>query len=73
MYCRKCFADLSQATGPQCPQCGVPFDPANARTFFKRPFPGKSAIIVQIVGTTVVAVVCAFVVAFFQLTRSSGH
>ena len=73
MYCRECFTDLRGVTDVKCPQCGKSFDPAKPRTYFAQPFPSKGAIVLQVVATTVVAVVFAFVIAFFQLTRSSGH
>jgi hypothetical protein len=73
MYCRKCYADLSNATEGRCPRCGRGFDPANPRTYAARPFPTAAKVFAQVIGTTALAVVAAYVVAFQQLARSSGH
>ena len=73
MYCRNCYADLRAASGPECPKCGRAFDAANPRTFLARPFPGPLKVVLQVVGTTLLAVLAAYVVAFHQMARSSGH
>jgi hypothetical protein len=36
-YCRRCSYDLRGLPDPRCPECGQPFDPANPRTFRRRP------------------------------------
>ena len=74
MYCQKCYTNLAfTADFCICPKCRRPFDPANPRTFLARPFPKTKKIIMQIVFTTVIAALVAFVVAFFQLAGASGH
>lgn len=73
MFCRKCYAELREAVGNKCPKCSRVFDPANPRTFLLRPFPSPGMIAFQIVATTVVGILCAYVVAFHQMVRSSGH
>jgi hypothetical protein len=73
MYCRSCYQDLSQAAEAKCPACGVAFDPDNERTYLTRPFPRPLQILVHVIATTAVAAGVAFVVAFHQLARTSGH
>ena len=36
-YCRKCGYELRGLTTPRCPECGRTFDPANPRTYRRRP------------------------------------
>ena len=45
----------------------------NARTYLLRPFPDAWQAIMYIIATTIISVVVAFIVATFQLVRSSGH
>ena len=74
MYCRKCYTPLDPAADPPvCPRCGKPFDPAVRKTYLIRPFPGPAKVFGHIVLTTIIATVVAFLVAFQQLARSSGH
>jgi hypothetical protein len=73
MFCRKCYADLREASDGKCPKCSRVFDSKNDKTFLQRPFPTPEMIVVQIIATTVTGIFCAFVVALFQITRSSGH
>jgi predicted amidophosphoribosyltransferase len=73
MYCRQCYTDLTDAADRRCPKCGRPFDPADPRTTLARPFPSPWRIVVQVIGTTALAVAVAYVVAWHQLARTSGH
>jgi hypothetical protein len=73
MYCRRCYAPLTPADEPSCPRCRREFDPEDASTFLHRPFPTRSKVLLQIIGTTVVGVAAAFLVALHQMTRNSGH
>ena len=73
MFCRKCYTDLRDAGDGKCPMCGKLFDSANRKSFLPRPFPTAGMIVVQIIATTIVGVLFAFVVATFQAVRSSGH
>jgi len=74
MYCRKCYAPLDRADEVYlCPKCGRPFEPTNPRTYLPRPFPSKSKIFIQVIGTTIVAFLIASVVALFQIAGTSGH
>jgi hypothetical protein len=73
MYCRKCYADLRGVTLRTCPKCLMPFDPGNPSTFLSKPFPTKKRIVLHLVLTTIVGVAAAFVVAFHQAARHSGH
>jgi len=73
-YCKKCYATLDPSDGfNRCQQCGRAFHPANDLSFLRRPFPSKLRIVVQIVGTTAVGFVVAYVVAMFQMAALSGH
>ncbi len=36
-YCRGCSYDLHALTTPRCPECGRAFDPADPRTYRRRP------------------------------------
>lgn len=73
MFCRKCYADLKAGVEGECPVCGRRFDSADPRTYLTKPFPPASAIVGQVIGTTLVGIVVAFVVAFHQMARTSGH
>ena len=79
MYCRKCYAKLDQAPFDpltdfhNCPQCNRAFDPANKSTYLARPFPGIARIIRYVIATTIVSLIVAFIVSFFQLVGASGH
>jgi hypothetical protein len=73
MYCRKCYADLAHAIDGRCPKCGRGFDPGKPGTYAARPFPSPAKVVGQIVGTTLLAIAAALVVAFHQAARTSGH
>ena len=73
MYCRNCYADLTGAAEPLCPKCGSTFDPDDPGSTLRRPFPSRGRIVGHVIATTVFGVLAAFVVAFHQLARSSGH
>ncbi len=73
MYCRRCYAPLAVADAPRCRNCGREFDEQNANTFLRQPFPGREKIIVHIACTTILGIVAAFMVAFQQMARTSGH
>ena len=72
MYCRRCYAALAGCES-RCGNCGRRFDPDKPQTFLNRPFPRPGMIITQIIGTTIVGIIFAYVVAFFQMARTSGH
>lgn len=71
-YCRKCYANLEGATDT-CPDCETRFNPEDPKTHLPRPFPTRSQVFGHLVGTTLVAVAAAFVVALHQISRTSGH
>jgi hypothetical protein len=73
MYCKQCYEDLSAAPGQKCPKCGRAFKAYDPRTYLKRPFPGPGRIALHVVLTTAFAGAAAFVVAFHQMARTSGH
>ena len=74
MYCRKCYAKLDEAAEfPRCLRCAYAFNPADPKTYLTRPFPGTWRIIGYIVATTIVSILGAFVVAFFEMAGASGH
>ncbi len=72
MYCQSCYSELNPAEH-HCPHCGRRFDPTNPDTFLSRAFPSSTTVLGQIIGTTIVGILFAFVVAFFQAARASGH
>lgn len=74
MYCIRCYTRLENDPAvTRCPRCGYAFDPANATTFLPHPFPRRQSVIVHLVVTTIVSVLVAFAVAFFQMAFASGH
>ena len=73
MFCRKCYTELNEAADGKCPKCALAFDSTNPKTFLNRPFPPAAMIILQIILTTILGILCAFVVTVFQAVRSSGH
>lgn len=73
MFCRKCYFDLEEIDGGKCPNCNCTFDVSNPKTFLSRPFPTSMMIITQIILTTILGILCAFIVTVFQAVRSSGH
>lgn len=73
MYCKRCYADLSAAPEPKCPNCGRPFAVNAPGTYLKRPFPGAARIALHVALTTAFATAAAFVVGLHQMARSSGH
>jgi hypothetical protein len=73
-FCSNCYASLAEAAGAgRCLNCGRAFDPDDPTTFLRRPFPGLGRIIAHLIVTTLVGVMAAYVVAFFQLAGASGH
>lgn len=74
MYCRKCYGELGEAAeSKRCPKCNRRFDPANPRTYLVCPFPDVRKIIFQVIATTVIGFVAAYMVAFLQMIYMSGH
>jgi hypothetical protein len=73
MFCKRCYVDLRAVTKSTCPACKRAFDPTNPKTYLRRPFPPALRIAAHVIATTLVALGCAYVVAFFQMARTSGH
>ncbi len=73
MYCKRCYAPLTVAEAPRCPNCQRLFDPTKPKTFLQRPFPSAGKIVIQIFGTTIVGIAAAYLVALHQAVRHSGH
>ena len=73
VYCKRCYASLTAADAPRCPNCNRLFDPAKPKTFLQRPFPSKGQVMLQILGTTIVGIAAAYLVALHQAVRHSGH
>jgi hypothetical protein len=73
VFCKNCYTQLAEVPGSKCPRCGRAFNPLDPRTYFRRPFPSAAQVIAHVLATTLVGAGVAFVVAFFQLTRTSGH
>ena len=73
MFCKNCYGPLADVSEAKCPKCGRVFNPLDPRTYLLRPFPSAGQVVGHVLITTVVGVSVAFVVAFFQMTRTSGH
>ena len=74
MYCKRCYADLTLATETWCRSCGRLFNPNDSSSFLTKPFPRRRKIIFQIIFTTILGILVAFVVAMFQQPLiPSGH
>jgi hypothetical protein len=73
MYCRRCYNNISGATGNMCPRCGRSFDPNNPATFRARPFPSRPRIALHLLLTIVIGLAVAFFVALFQVAGADGH
>ena len=74
MFCRKCYTELDGAVeSRRCPKCRREFDPSDRGSYLLRPFPDTKKIIIQIIGTTIVGFIVAWIVSFFQIAGSSGH
>jgi predicted amidophosphoribosyltransferase len=78
MFCRKCYANLDQASGSRCARCGRRFDPDRPRSYLRRPFPSRLRILLHTLVTLLLATGISFVVASFlalaQLKYiNSGH
>jgi Leucine-rich repeat (LRR) protein len=55
MYCRTCGYQLAGLSAYRCPECGRPFDPANGRTFLRRP---KGWLVRRLIRRMLVALAC---------------
>jgi hypothetical protein len=74
MYCRKCYTKLDpDEQFPRCSKCDASYNPGDPSTYLPRPFPGKRRIIWYIIQTSIISLVAAFVVSFFQMANASGH
>ena len=79
MYCKKCYTNLTTAGEfGQCPKCRRSFDPRDPTTYLSRPFPSAWKIARQIIFTTLIGLLVAFMVATFQTALftpfpPSGH
>lgn len=78
MYCRRCYADLSQTSESRCPRCGRAFSADKPRSYLRRPFPPPLRIAGHTVLTLILATVVSFVIAgvlsLSQIQQiSSGH
>jgi hypothetical protein len=72
MYCRKCYQRLDPQIDSTCPKCKTAFGPNNPRTYLNRPFPPISRIVQQLFRTTLVVILVALAVSFFQAVFASG-
>lgn len=78
MFCKRCYANLNQATDSHCLRCGRKFDADRPSTYLERPFPSRTKMIVHTLITlllaTIVSVVVADMLALAQLKYiHSGH
>ncbi len=72
MYCRKCYTNVQNADATCCPKCRRAFDPQNPKTFLRHPFPDRSQILFRILATTLLGILFAFLVSWFQLVVNSA-
>ena len=78
MFCRKCYANLDQATDFRWRRCRRQFNPASPKTYLRRPLPSRRKIIVHtilnLILTSIVSVVIAALLAAAQIKYiHSGH
>ena len=65
MYCKRCYADLNQATEFRCARCGRRFNPSEKRTYLPRPFPSRRRIIAHTILTLILSTIVSFAIAVF--------
>jgi uncharacterized paraquat-inducible protein A len=63
MFCKRCYANLDQATDACCLRCGRKFLPQDSSSYLHRPFPSRIKMIVHTLITLVLATLVSFVVA----------
>ena len=78
MFCKRCYANLDQATHSRCARCGRVFNAGAPASYLSRPFPSRRRMIVHTLITLVLSTLVSFLVAgflaFAQLNRlHSGH
>jgi hypothetical protein len=78
MFCRRCYANLNQATHSRCARCNHGFNADIPASFLPRPFPSRRRMIVHTLITLVLSTLVSFVVAGFLAMAQikyihSGH
>jgi uncharacterized paraquat-inducible protein A len=63
MFCKRCYANLDQATESQCARCGRAFSALDPTSYLRRPFPSRTKMVVQTVIMLVLSAVTSLVVA----------
>ncbi len=64
MFCKRCYANLNQATHGRCVRCGRAYDPEKPNSFLCKPFPSRTKMVVHTIITVVLGSLVAFLVAF---------
>jgi predicted amidophosphoribosyltransferase len=77
-FCKRCYANLDQATESRCARCRRAFNPHDPRTTLARPFPPPRRVLLHTVFTliaaTIVSAVIAVMLSVAQLKYlNSGH
>lgn len=74
MFCKKCYARLDgDELASRCPRCHRAYDKSDPRTYLPRPFPSRGKIVAHVAITSIICILAAFVVSFFQMVGTSGH
>jgi hypothetical protein len=78
MFCKRCYANLDQATYSRCVRCGHEFQAEDPSSYLERPFPSRGKMIAHTLITLVLATLVSFAVACFLALAQlkfihSGH
>jgi hypothetical protein len=73
MFCKRCYANLDQATDGRCLRCRRPFDPNQPTSYLPRPFPSRRRMIIHTIVTLILATIVSAAVAGFVAVFQSAH